>query len=97
MKSNLVSACILTAAGLMSVNSFADTGDSYPSPRYEKNNEPNISAAPVTNDGSGRARTDAQGQPSSTGKTRAEVRAELDAVSPRPAHWLIQQHYPFVR
>lgn len=109
MKSKLLSASVFAAAGLLSVSSFADSGDFYPPTPFGQNTS-TLTRAEVkaellqaqragystnfTNDSSYPLVAVAEAGPA---KTRAEVKAELMAAGPRTSHFEVEHNYPFVQ
>jgi Domain of unknown function (DUF4148) len=98
MKSKLISASVFAAAGLLSVSSFADSGNGefYPVPQYGQNtstvtrDQVKAELAQAKRDGTltNLANNDSAYPPApvataGSGKTRAEVKAELTAGGPR--------------
>jgi hypothetical protein len=112
MKSKLISASVFAVAGLLSFSSFADNGngDFYPAPQYGQNtstvtrDQVKAELAQAKRDGtlSNFANNDAAYPPApvanaGSGKTRAQVKAELTAAGPRAPQYLVEQSYPFVQ
>ena len=111
MKSKLIAASVFAAAGLLSVSSFADSGNGefYPVPKYGQNTS-TLSRAEVkaelqqakregysTNFTNDSAYPPAPVATAGSGKTRAEVKAELMAAGPRAPQFEIEHNYPFVQ
>jgi hypothetical protein len=109
MKSKLISVSIFVAAGLLSVSSFADSGDFYPASPYGQNTstltrtEVKAELLQAQRAGySSQLRNDSAYPPAplahaGSGKTRAEVKAELMAVGPRASVYEIEHGYPVVQ
>jgi Domain of unknown function (DUF4148) len=110
MKSKLISASVFAAAGLLSVGSFAQTGDMNSASAYGQStstvtrDQVKAELAQAKRDGtlSNFANNDAAYPPApvanaGSGKTRAEVKAELSAAGPRAPQYLVEQNYPFVQ
>ena len=112
MKSKFIAASIFAATGLLSVSSFADSGNGefYPVPKYGQNTS-TLSRAEVKADlqqakrngyDTNLANKDEAYPPApvattGSGKTRAEVKAELMATSPRAPQYEVDHNYPNVQ
>ena len=109
MKSKLISASVFAVAGLLSVSSFADSGDFYPAPKYGQNTstltraEVKAELLQAKREGYGSNFTNDSAYPpapvasAGPGNTRAEVKAELMAAGPRASHFEVEHNYPFVQ